>query len=124
MSDDVLAVGGAWGPPARRPAPLHGTDRDWIEGGTHFRMAGDGPAVVLIHGVGLDLFMWDDIVTLLARDFTVLRYDMLGHGRSAKPPGARVLGDFQRQLTALMDAYDMRRAAVVGKRVVRQVQKT
>jgi len=103
-----------WRAPARRPVERHGSLRDWIEAGTHLRVDGQGPALVLIHGVGLDLAMWDGMVPLLARDYTVVRYDMLGHGASAKPPGQRSLGDFQRQLTALVDYLEIERAAVVG----------
>lgn len=43
---------------------------------------GQGPVVVLSHALGCDLHMWDGVVALLARDFTVLRYDHRNHGRS------------------------------------------
>ena len=103
-----------WRAPARQPVERHGAIRDWIEAGTHFRVDGAGPAVMLVHGVGLDLFMWDAVAALLASDYTVIRHDMLGHGSSAKPPGARILGDFVRQLDALHDYLELDRAAIVG----------
>lgn len=43
---------------------------------------GQGPIVVLSHALGCDLHMWDGVAPLLARDFTVLRYDHRNHGRS------------------------------------------
>ena len=43
---------------------------------------GQGPVVVLSHALGCDLHMWDGLAPLLARDFTVLRYDHRNHGRS------------------------------------------
>ena len=88
--------------------------RKWIEGGTHFRIAGAGPPAILIHGVGLDLTMWTDFAEALAPDFTVIRYDMLGHGLSAKPPGRRRLGDFVAQLHRLHDYFGVGPAAVFG----------
>jgi pimeloyl-ACP methyl ester carboxylesterase len=40
-----------------------------------YEVAGDGPAVVLIHGFGLDLRMWDPQAGPLAARFRVVRYD-------------------------------------------------
>lgn len=88
--------------------------RKWIEGGTHFRITGNGPPLILIHGAGLDLTMWAGFVAAFEADFTVIRYDMLGHGLSAKPPGRRRLGDFVAQLRRLHDYVGVGPAAVVG----------
>ena len=38
-----------------------------------YQVAGDGPAVVLIHGFGLDMRMWDPQVGPLADRFRVVR---------------------------------------------------
>ncbi len=88
--------------------------RKWIEGGTHFRVSGEGPPLILIHGVGLDLTLWDYFTTVFESDFTVIRYDMLGHGLSAKPPGRRRLDDFVAQLHRLHDYLDVGPAALAG----------
>ena len=71
-------------------------------GGTHYRVEGSGPPLVLIHGVGLDLEMWDGQAAVLAPHFQVIRYDLLGHGGSVNPPGARDLSDFADQLGGLL----------------------
>ena len=71
-------------------------------GGTHYRVEGSGPPLVLIHGVGLDLEMWDGQAAALAPHFQVIRYDLLGHGGSVNPPGERDLSDFAGQLDALL----------------------
>jgi pimeloyl-ACP methyl ester carboxylesterase len=47
-----------------------------------YEVAGDGPAVVLIHGFGLDMRMWDPQAEHLAARFRVLRYDCRGFGAS------------------------------------------
>ena len=88
--------------------------RKWIEGGTHFRVGGEGPPLILIHGVGLDLTLWAHFATEFESDFTVIRYDMLGHGLSAKPPGRRRLDDFVAQLHRLHDYLDVGPALVAG----------
>lgn len=103
-----------WQAPGRLPVERHGTARDWIEAGTHCRIEGDGPALILIHGVGLDLTQWEPQVKALARHFTVIRYDMLGHGLSAKPPGERSLKDFVGQLDNLHRYLQLDQAAIVG----------
>ena len=75
-----------------------------IRDSTHFRVdgptGGSGsirPPLVLVHGVGLDLHMWDLVVDTLAVERQVVRYDLLGHGRSADPPGQRSLDDLVAQ---------------------------
>ena len=110
----VSAPSTGWRQPQRQPVERHGTARDWIEAGTHFQMEGDGPAVILIHGVGLDLAMWDAQVTALKDHYTVIRYDMLGHGLSAKPPGERFLKDYVAQLENLIGYLGLGQAALVG----------
>lgn len=53
----------------------------------HCIREGEGPVVVLAHALGCDLTMWDGVAALLAKRYTVLRYDARGHGQSGVPPG-------------------------------------
>ena len=49
---------------------------------------GAGAPVVLSHGLGMDLHLWDDLAAqLAAQGHPVLRYDHRGHGGSAVPAG-------------------------------------
>ena len=52
---------------------------------------GQGPTVVLSHGLGCTLRMWDEVVALLRSDYTLLRYDHRGHGKSEVPAGPYTL---------------------------------
>ena len=83
---------------------------------TYYRQYGNsGHAVVLIHGVGLDHSMWDATAqSLAASGHRVVRYDMLGHGRT--PPLQREveLQDFTTQLETLLQDLNISAAAVVG----------
>ncbi len=82
--------------------------------GTCYRLDGQGAVVALIHGVGLDLNMWAAQAEALKRHFKVLRYDLHGHGnsaRSAKPPA---LTDFVEQFNTLLSSLGVRRCAVIG----------
>ena len=47
-----------------------------------YEVTGDGAAVVLVHGFGLDMRMWDPQVGPLADRFRVVRYDCRGFGAS------------------------------------------
>lgn len=82
--------------------------------GTWFTVHGQGSPVVLVHGVGLDHSMWRAQIAALARHRQVVAYDMLGHGRSAKPAGQRQLDDFAEQLTRLLEHLVLGPISLIG----------
>ena len=51
-----------------------------------YRMAGNGPPLLLLHGFPQTNFMWHKIAPALAADFTVIAADLRGYGDSSKPP--------------------------------------
>jgi pimeloyl-ACP methyl ester carboxylesterase len=76
--------------------------------------AGGGPGgdtVVLIHAGIADRRMWDHQFAALAKTHRVIRYDWRGYGESAHPAEAYA---HHRDLLALLDALEVRRAALVG----------
>ena len=83
--------------------------------GTVFDLRGpdEAPAVILIHGLGLNRHCWQWTLPALGR-YRVLTYDLYGHGDSAPPPETPSLGLFSRQLQGLMDHCGLKTAAVVG----------
>ena len=83
-------------------------------GGTAWDLQGEGPPVVLIHGFGLNRTMWQWQLPALTPHFSVLTYDLLGHGESAPPAGTPDLALFAGQLLGLMDRCGIERAAIVG----------
>ena len=83
-------------------------------GGTAWELHGSGPAVALIHGFGLNRGMWRWQLPSLVPHFSVLTYDLLGHGESAPPGGTPSLAMFSAQLLRLMDRRGIGHAAVVG----------
>jgi pimeloyl-ACP methyl ester carboxylesterase len=79
-------------------------------------MEGKGPVVVLIHGMAGSSRTWLDVMRLLARDYTVVAPDLLGHGESAKPMGDYSLGAYASGLRDLLvGALGIERATVVGQ---------
>jgi pimeloyl-ACP methyl ester carboxylesterase len=96
---------GLW--PRQEEVSLHGNR-------VTYRTAGEGPAVVLIHGVTGDSEQWDQVASLLAERFTVIAPDLLGHGSSAKPRGDYSLGAYAASVRDLLIALGHRRATIVG----------
>jgi 3-oxoadipate enol-lactonase len=77
----------------------------------HHELAGDGPAVALLHSTVCDSRMWDAEFPALAERYQVLRYDFRGFGRSPLPPEPWSSVD---DLRGLLDSAGMERAALVG----------
>ena len=97
--------------------PLPSMPKDIIHGevgGTAYSVVGTGPTVALIHGLGMHRGMWVWQVPALTSRFTVLTYDLLGHGKSQNPPKNCSLSNFSDQLNALCDALDLDDVAVAG----------
>jgi pimeloyl-ACP methyl ester carboxylesterase len=79
-----------------------------------FSIAGEGPPVVLIHGVAGRAAQWDQTMVQLADQHTVIAPDLLGHGESAKPRGDYSLGAFASGVRDLLIGLDVEGATVVG----------
>jgi pimeloyl-ACP methyl ester carboxylesterase len=79
-----------------------------------YRMAGEGPAIVLIHGVASSSSTWRLVGPYLARHNTVLAVDLLGHGESSKPRGDYSLGAQASGIRDVMVALGIERATFVG----------
>lgn len=79
-----------------------------------YRMAGTGPAIVLVHGLTGSSTTWREVMPVLAERFTVVAPDLLGHGESAKPRGDYSLGAFASGVRDLLVALGIDRATVVG----------
>jgi pimeloyl-ACP methyl ester carboxylesterase len=79
-----------------------------------YRQAGSGPVVVLIHGITSDSRTWRRVMPYLARRFTVIAPDLIGHGSSAKPKGDYSLGAHASGLRDLLVALGHDRASFVG----------
>ncbi len=52
-----------------------------------FVVEGEGPALFLIHGIGAARNAWARVLPLLTPHFTVITYDLRGHGTSPMPNG-------------------------------------
>jgi pimeloyl-ACP methyl ester carboxylesterase len=78
----------------------------------YYEMAGVGPPLVLIHGLGADTRVWDDQFRMFARHYRVVRYDIRGHGRSAPITAPYSHAD---DLKALLDCLGIPNAHIAGQ---------
>ncbi len=73
-----------------------------------------GPAVVLIHALGTNLRIWDEVVARLPVRCRVLRFDQRGHGASDVPEPPYAMGALIRDAERLMEHFGLRDAVVIG----------
>jgi len=77
-------------------------------------IAGRGPLVVLMHGIGGNRKAWVEQTDALQGEFTVAAWDARGYGDSDDYDGALDFGDFARDLYRVLDWFGVQRAHLVG----------
>ena len=90
-----------------RTVRIHGHD-------VSYRMAGEGPTVLLIHGIAGSSTTWRAVMPALAEHYTVIAPDLLGHGQSAKPRGDYSLGAYASGIRDLLTVLEKERVTLVG----------
>jgi pimeloyl-ACP methyl ester carboxylesterase len=86
---------------------IHGHRRAFVR-------TGSGPVLLLLHGLGCTHRTWAPVIDLLARHYTVIAPDLLGHGASDKPRADYSLGGYANGMRDLLTVLDIDRATVVG----------
>jgi pimeloyl-ACP methyl ester carboxylesterase len=86
---------------------IHGHRRAYV------RM-GSGPALLLLHGLGCDHTTWDPVIRQLARTYTVIAPDLLGHGASDKPRADYSVGGYANGMRDLLTVLNIDKVTVVG----------
>lgn len=79
-----------------------------------YRLAGRGPALVLIHGIGDSSATWAELIPDLARRHTVIAPDLLGHGASDKPRADYSVAAYANGVRDLLTALGIESATLVG----------
>jgi pimeloyl-ACP methyl ester carboxylesterase len=79
-----------------------------------YRIAGEGPAVLLLHGIGDSSRTWLELIPRLARGHTVIAPDLLGHGASDKPRADYSVAAYANGMRDLLGVLDIERVTVVG----------
>lgn len=80
-----------------------------------YRLAGEGPAIVLIHGITSRSGVWVELMQdLVDAGYSVIAPDLFGHGASAKPKGDYSLGAYASGVRDLIGMLGYESATVVG----------
>ncbi|MEO9329827.1 alpha/beta fold hydrolase [Gordonia aurantiaca] len=79
-----------------------------------YRIAGSGPALLLIHGIGDNSSTWDEVIPILAQHYTVIAPDLLGHGESDKPRADYSVPAFANGMRDLLVVLGHSKVTVVG----------
>jgi pimeloyl-ACP methyl ester carboxylesterase len=87
---------------------IHGED-------VAYRHGGQGPVLLLLHGIAGSSGTWIAAMRLLQRGYTVLAPDFLGHGESAKPLGDYSLGSHASGIRDFLHTLGVERATVIGQ---------
>ena len=80
---------------------IHGHERAYVK-------IGEGPALLLLHGLGCDHTTWLPVIADLARHYTVIAPDLLGHGVSAKPRADYSVGGYANGMRDLLTVLEHR----------------
>ncbi len=79
----------------------------------HYAESGDGPALVFVHGWGLDLHSWDAQIRFFEDRFRVIAFDWRGHGRSDLTPQYSFAA-LARELDGVLTALHVDRPLLCG----------
>lgn len=97
------------------PADVRRLDIETSDGGTlHVVERGEGPPIVLLHGVTLQAAVWAYQLRDLADRHRVIAVDLRGHGRSEPGRRGMTIAAMADDLADLLEALDLREATVVG----------
>ena len=116
----IFAAGVWWWLKSRRPRqrPPLGLTTDVVRSGQlnwRLHSSGKGPYLLLIHGIGANLYCWRPILPFLRDHFRILAVDLPGFGQSDKPRHERYgLDDQVERVVALLDTLHIKRCFVVG----------
>ncbi|SFA49529.1 Pimeloyl-ACP methyl ester carboxylesterase [Rhodococcoides kroppenstedtii] len=97
--------------PDSRPTLHHRTVHGYRRA---FRMAGEGPALLLVHGIGDSSETWLELIPHLAASHTVIAPDLLGHGLSDKPRADYSVAAYANGLRDLLVTLGIDAVTVVG----------
>jgi 3-oxoadipate enol-lactonase len=80
----------------------------------YYETHGAGEPVLLVHGLGSSTLDWEPQVEALAKRFTVVAFDVRGHGRSSKPRQRYSVQQFTDDTAALIRGLGLGAVHVVG----------
>ncbi len=75
---------------------------------------GQGPALLMVHGIGARHATWKGLIEHLKADFQCISYDLRGHGESPIPPIPYTLDDLVADVEALRERLGTEKLHIIG----------
>src|SRR5262249_33929627 len=104
--------------PLKLPTPFADIPVQSVKAGDwsiRYHASGKGPHIVLLHGIGANLFCWRTLIPCLNGKYGLVALDLPGFGQSSKLPRARYgLDDQVERLHAFLTAIGIKQTYLVG----------
>jgi len=97
--------------------PLQSRDLSLSPGRMAYLKQGQGPAVLIVHGIGGHKEDWKGVMAALAREHTVYAVDMLGFGGSSKDLPEITVASQAEALAALLRQEGIKQVTLIGNSV-------
>lgn len=80
----------------------------------NYRISGNGPVLLLLHGYTLSGKLWDPFIEKLSQSFTVIVPDLPGHGKSDEVKGKYTFEKFAEVMIGFLDQLEVSEVNAVG----------
>jgi pimeloyl-ACP methyl ester carboxylesterase len=80
----------------------------------HYREAGDGPVLVMLHGLGASLEDWEFQIPFFSEDFRCIAIDLRGFGKSGRGKGGLSLQRFADDVWSVLSQLQVHRFFLIG----------
>ena len=84
------------------------------EGAIFYAVTGEGPPVLLLHGFGGEIWLWEKQVAALSKGYRLYIPDLIGYGYSDRPEVDYTPALFIASLKQFMDHLGLKRASLIG----------
>jgi len=79
-----------------------------------FIVKGEGKPILLIHGYGAGMWVWEQQIEVLSRSFRVYALDLIGHGFSDRPKIDYTAETYIHFVREFMDGVGIEKATLIG----------
>jgi pimeloyl-ACP methyl ester carboxylesterase len=80
----------------------------------YHRTGGQGPQMVLCHGVTDNGLCWTHLAQELEKNYDLIMYDVRGHGLSDKPETGYTLTELSREMAGFIESLGLEKPGVIG----------
>ncbi len=80
----------------------------------HYESLGEGPPLLLIHGLGSSVIDWEPQIAHFSKRYRVIAIDLRGHGKSKAQAGPFTVPTFAADIASVLRSLNVSHAHVVG----------